>query len=153
MQLTKNFTLEEFLISQTAARLNIDNTPSPSVISNLQLLCTNVLQPLRDKLGQMSISSGYRCSILNSRIGGAADSQHLYGQAADITIPTMGNAALAEYIRDNLMFDQVILEFYQLGVPQSGWVHVSYTNGINRQQCLTAVKQNGKTVYLKGIVA
>lgn len=153
MQLTKNFTLNEFLVSQTAARLNIDNTPGPYVISNLQLLCTRVLQPLRDALGQMNISSGYRSSILNLRIGGASNSQHLYGSAADITIPGMSNVVLAEYIRDNLMFDQVILEFYQQGVPDSGWVHVSYVNSANRQQCLTARKQDGLTVYLKGIIA
>ena len=72
--------------------------------------------------------------------------------AADINVPGMGNDDLAEYIRDNMDFDQVILEFHTLGQPASGWVHVSFNIKGNKKDVLTAVKQNGKTVYLKGIV-
>jgi uncharacterized protein YcbK (DUF882 family) len=75
------------------------------------------------------------------------------GQAADIEIPGVPNSELAEYIRDNLPFTQVILEFYTRGVPDSGWVHVSYDPQNLKRQALTAVKENGKTVYLQGLVA
>jgi len=152
MKLSQNFSLDEFLISQTASRKGIDNTPTTEVIENLKQLAINVLQPLRDKLGPVVITSGYRSPKLNKAVGGAATSQHLTGCAADINIPTMGNDELAIYIRDKLDFDQVILEFYQLGKPNSGWVHVSYVTRGNKKECLTAVKQNNKTVYLKGIV-
>lgn len=151
MNLSKNFTLDEFLISQTASRLGIDNTPPEDVVENLTALVENILQPLREELGPVVISSGYRSPELNRAVGGAVNSEHLTGCAADINIPTMGNDELAEYIRDNLDFNQVILEFYTLGKPQSGWVHVSYSTVHNKNECLTATKQNGKTVYLKGI--
>ena len=152
MNLSENFVLDEFLVSQTASRQGIDNIPSPEVVENLRNLVVNILQPLRNKLGPMCISSGFRCPQLNSAIGGAVNSQHIYGMAADINVPGMGNDELAEYIRDNMDFDQVILEFHTLGQPASGWVHVSYNIKGNKKDVLTAVKQNGKTVYLKGIV-
>lgn len=152
MKLSENFTLDEFLVSQTASRDGIDNIPSPEVVENLRNLVINILQPLRNKFGPMSISSGFRCPKLNTAIGGAVNSQHIYGMAADINVPGLGNDDLAEYIRDNMDFDQVILEFYTLGRPSSGWVHVSFNTKGNKKDVLTAVKQNGKTVYLKGIV-
>jgi len=148
MNLSENFVLDEFLVSQTASRQGIDNIPSPEVVENLRNLVVNILQPLRNKLGPMCISSGFRCPQLNSAIGGAVNSQHIYGMAADINVPGMGNDDLA----DNMDFDQVILEFHTLGQPASGWVHVSYNIKGNKKDVLTAVKQNGKTVYLKGIV-
>ena len=73
--------------------------------------------------------------------------------AADIEIPGVANAELAQWIVDNVSFRQVILEFYTPGIPDSGWVHVSYNAGDNKKQVLTATKQNGKTVYLQGLVA
>jgi hypothetical protein len=73
--------------------------------------------------------------------------------AADIEIPGIANAELAQWIVDNLDFTQVILEFYTPGIPDSGWVHVSYVPEDLRKQVLTATKQNGKTVYLQGLVA
>jgi len=151
-QLSKNFSLDEFLVSQKAKENNIDNTPSGEVIENLRKLVLNILQPLRDKFGQVGITSGYRSPALNAAVGGAKDSQHQYGMAADIHVPGMGNDKLAEYIRDNFDFDQVILEFHTAGNPSSGWVHVSYNAPHNRKESLTAVKQDGKTVYLKGII-
>ena len=153
MQLTENFTLSEFLISQTASRLGIDNTPTQQVVDNLRLLCENILQPLRLALGPVVVSSGYRSPLLNKAIGGAANSQHMLGQAADIQIPGIGNDELARFIASQFQFDQVILEFYTLGEPDSGWVHVSYNLEGNRRQELTAVKQGGKTVYLAGIIS
>ncbi len=152
MQLSNNFTLNEFLISQTASRLGIDNTPPEFVIENLKALCHNILQPLRDNYGPVVVTSGYRCPELNKAIGGAVNSQHLEGKAADIHIPSLSNDNLARIIAANFEFDQVILEFYTLGKPNSGWVHVSYNTAGNKKEELTAVKQNGKTVYLKGIV-
>lgn len=151
MNLSENFTLDEFLVSQTASRLGIDNIPTPEVVENLRALVENILQPLRRELGPVVISSGYRSPELNRAVGGATSSEHLTGCAADINIPTMGNDELAEYIRDNLEFNQVILEFYTQGRPQSGWVHVSYSTSYNKKECLTAVKRDGRTVYLKGI--
>jgi zinc D-Ala-D-Ala carboxypeptidase len=75
------------------------------------------------------------------------------GQACDIEIPGIPNAELAEWIKDNLEYNQLILEFYTPGVPDSGWVHVSYIPEDNKKQVLTATKKDGKTVYLQGLVA
>jgi hypothetical protein len=87
-------------------------------------------------------------------VGGSSRSQHCKGEAADIEVPGTPNAELAEWIRDNLEFDQLILEFYTSGVPDSGWVHVSYkTDGTNRKSILTATRVNGKTEYSTGINA
>lgn len=99
MKLTQHFALEEFTRSQTAARLGIDNTLNPAffadslVIANLKNLCTQVLEPLRRHIDKpIVISSGYRCPVLNRAVGGVANSQHLTGQAADITIPSVAEA-------------------------------------------------------------
>lgn len=149
MQLTKNFTLEEMLRSQTATRLNIIKQfiPPQSVIDNLTTLCKKVLQPLRDKIRKaVSVSSGYRSPKVNKAIGGATNNQHLKGQAADISAGGFTPEQLYQHIKNSdLVFDQLIQEFDQ-------WVHVSY-NPItkdNRRQCLRAIKQNGKTKYIAG---
>mgnify|MGYP000054873608 CR=1 FL=1 len=152
MRLTTNFTLEEMIFSQTASRYGLSNSPSQQVIGNLQRLCENVLQPLRNAFGPVVVSSGYRSSLVNSRVGGAANSDHLYGCAADITIPGIANINIAEYIKNKMDFKQVILEFPVRGLPYAGWVHVSYEAGKNTKECLTAVKSDGKTVYLKGLI-
>jgi len=151
MQLSKNFTLAEFTKSQTAIRLGIDNTPNDELIKSAKLLAENVLQPVRDALGPTSVNSGYRGPELNKAIGGAKASQHMTCQAADIEVPGVPNYELAKWIEDNLDFDQVILEFYTPGVPDSGWVHVSYTGKDHRKQSLTAAKVNGKTAYSVGL--
>jgi len=147
MQLTKNFTLAEFLRSQTATRLNIEEqfNPPQEVIDNLTILCKKVLQPLRDKIRKaVSVSSGYRCFKVNKAIGGATNSQHLKGQAADISAGGFTPEQLYQRIKtSDIVFDQLIQEFDQ-------WVHVSYNPVAknNRRQCLRAVKQNGKTKYI-----
>jgi uncharacterized protein YcbK (DUF882 family) len=154
MKLSNNFVLSEFTKSQAAERLGVDNTPSQVVINNLKLLVSNVLQPVRDHYGKtMVISSGYRSPALNKAVGGAKTSDHMTGCAADIEIPGVANYDLAVYIRDNLPFTQVILEFYTPGIPDSGWVHVSYDSGDLRKQTLTATRKDGKTVYLQGLTA
>lgn len=153
MKLSRNFSLEEFTKSQTAIRLGIDNTPSDEEIAALIALCDNVLQPVREYFGITTINSGYRGNVLNRRIGGARKSQHKYGQAADIEVPGVSNYDLANWIKENLEFDQLILEFYTPGVLDSGWVHVSWQNErVNRNTVLTAIKQHRRTVYKVGLV-
>ena len=89
---------------------------------------------------------------MNEAVGGSSKSQHCKGEAVDIEVPGVPNAEVAEWIRDNLSFDQLILEFYTVGIPDSGWVHVSYLDpDANRKSVLTAVKEDGKTVYKIGI--
>lgn len=154
MNLSHNFTLQELIKSHEAVRKGLDNAPSQEVISNLQELSNMVLQPVRDHFDKsVTVNSGYRSPEVNTAVGGSKTSDHCKGQAADIEIAGVPNAELAEWIRDNLAFTQVILEFYTQGIPDSGWVHVSYNPANLKKQSLTAVKQDGKTVYLQGLVA
>lgn len=154
MNLTKNFTLNELTQSETALRKGLNNAPTQDVITALQTLAVNVLQPVRDHYGRgVKVNSGYRSPEVNASVGGSKTSDHCKGMAADIEIPGLPNVELAKYIRDALQFTQVILEFYTPGVPDSGWVHVSYDPANLKRQALTAVKQDGKTVYLPGLVA
>lgn len=154
MNLTNNFTLQELTKSETALRNDLDNTPGDEVIANLKLLCEKVLQPIRDHFAKgVKVNSGYRSPEVNAAVGGSRTSDHCKGMAADIEIPGLPNAELAEWIESNLEYTQVILEFYTPGVPDSGWVHVSYDPNNVKKQSLTAVKQQGKTVYLNGLVA
>ena len=153
MRLSENFTMAEFTKSQTAERKGIDNTPEGEHLEAAQALFENVVQPVRDHFGPTVINSGYRSPALNEAVGGSSTSQHCKGQAADIEVPGTPNADLAQWIVDNVDFDQVILEFYTPGIPDSGWVHVSYkADGDNRKSILTAMKENGKTVYKPGII-
>ena len=149
MQLSKNFTLREMTRSQTATRKGIDNNPTGTHQSNLVLLCQNILQPLRDYFGRpLRVTSGYRSPELCIAIGSSINSQHAKGQAADFEIPGISNKELAEHIRENLNFDQLILEFHTTDDPMSGWVHCSYNNiEENRKKFLRAYKDNGKTKY------
>ncbi len=153
-QLSKNFWLSEFTKSQTATRLGIYNIPTEAEVDKLVILCTNVIQPVRDNFGVTAINSGFRSVILNRRIGGSATSQHCKGEAADFECPVHSNYDVAKWIRDNLDFDQLILEFHQPGIPSSGWVHCSYkSKETNRNQVLTAVRENGRTIYKVGLIA
>ena len=154
MNLTKNFTLSEMTKSETALRHGIDNTPGEQEMSALKVLAEKVLQPIRDHFQKgVKVNSAYRSPEVNSKVGGSRTSDHCRGQAADIEIPGVANAELAQWIVDNLEFRQVILEFYTQGIPDSGWVHVSYVPEDNKKQVLTAIKKDGKTVYLNGLVA
>lgn len=149
MKLSKNFWLAEFTKSQTAIRLGINNAPTGDHLQNLQRLIDNVLQPARDALGPMVVNSGYRSPSLNARIGGAVNSQHSLGEAADIECPAVGNLELARWIAENTEFDQLILEGHNPDQPNSGWVHVSYRQGRNRREQLTATFINGKARYAR----
>ena len=149
MNLSKNFTLCELTKSQTAIRLGIDNTPSSQQIFHLQNLCENVLQKIRDRFEKpVIVSSGFRSIELCHAIGSSAKSQHAKGQAADIEVLNVDNKVLAEWIKNNLIFDQLILEFYKESDPQSGWIHISYVNDNPRKQSLKAYKDKGKTRYI-----
>lgn len=154
MKLTNNFSLAEMTKSDTALRLDMDNTPGPEEVDNMTRLCECVLQPVRNHFGKgVKVNSGFRHPNVNAKVGGSKTSDHCKGMAADIEIPGVANADLAKWIVDNLEFRQVILEFYTPGVPDSGWVHVSYNPSDNKKQVLTATKKEGKTVYLNGLIA
>jgi len=143
MKLSQHFSLDEFAFSQTAVRLEIDNTPSEAVIKNLKYLCENCLEPLREIIDRpLKITSGYRCQQLNGLIGGSKNSQHITGHAADIKVKGINTELLFQtIIESKIIFDQVINEF-------SSWVHISFDINFNRMNILRAIKKNGKTVYL-----
>ena len=149
MKLSPNFSLLELTKSQTAERKGIDNTPSPEHQENLKLLCTAILQPVRDHFGRVvSVSSGYRSPELCTAIGSKTTSQHAKGQAADFEIFGVSNKTLADYIDSELHYDQLILEYWNDSDPNSGWVHCSYSQKKNRKQYLKAYKdENNKTCY------
>ena len=154
MKLSENFTMAEFIKSDTANRLGIDNTPEGEHLEAAKELFENVVQKVRDHFGPTVLNSGYRCPELNEAVRGSKTSQHCKGEAADIEVPGVANADVANWIVENLDFDQVILEFYTPGEPSSGWVHVSYkADGTNRKSVLTASRVDGKTVYTNGINA
>ena len=154
MNLSANFSLHEMCKSETAMRMGLDNTPGDQEIENLRLLCEKVLQPVRDHYGKgVKVNSAYRSPESNAAVGGSKTSDHCKGMAADIEIPGVANADLAQWIMDNLDYTQLILEFYTPGIPDSGWVHVSFDPNNLRKQELTATKVAGKTTYLPGLVA
>jgi zinc D-Ala-D-Ala carboxypeptidase len=142
MNLSENFTLAELIRTSTG----LDNTPNEEQIENLRLLCVNVLQPARDALGVIKITSGFRAPAVNAKIGGAPSSQHVKGQAADLMM-SGGQKKLLDWIIANVEFDQIISEFPDKnGNP--AWVHVSFAEGKNRMQKLKAIKSGGKTKYV-----
>jgi len=137
--------------SQTAIRMGLANNPSEAQVENLRILCERVLQPVRDHFGKVvTVSSGYRDIVLSRKLGSSDKSQHCKGQAADVEIFSIPNNELSDWIKENLMFDQLILEYFNIneGV-NSGWVHVSYnpTISLNRKEYLMATKKNGRTEY------
>jgi zinc D-Ala-D-Ala carboxypeptidase len=148
MKLSANFSLAE--LTKTNVR-QFDNTPSMQVIDNLQVLVDNVLQPIRNKFGPVTVTSGYRSPEVNKAIGGSATSDHCFGFAADFEVAGVDNKELARWVADNLKFKQLILEFYTKGVPDSGWVHVSYDKTNLTQKVMTATRVGGRTVYSLGI--
>lgn len=152
MRLSKNFTLKELIKSDTAVRKGINNNPNEDHITNLERLATNILQPVRDHFGKVvSVSSGFRSGELCIAIGSSVNSQHADGCAADFEIFGVSNKEVADWIVDNLNFDQCILEFWKPEEPNSGWVHCSYKNDEdNRREYLRAFRgADGRTVYQK----
>lgn len=145
MNLTANFRLWELVKSSTADRLGIDNTPNSEEIGNLRKLCEKILQPARDELGPIRISSGFRSEELNIAVGGVSNSDHRLGFAADVIPINVGTKKLAEWVVENCPeFDQVILEFGTLDNPN--WIHLSAAPR-NRKQVLRATREDGRVAY------
>ena len=147
MKLSAHLDLSEVIRSESAKRNGISNMPIALHIENFKLLAEKVFEPIRTHFGcPIHISSGYRSAELNKCIGGSLSSQHCFGEAIDIDMDgsTSGvtNKMVFDYIKDNLVYDQIINEF------DYSWVHVSYAaNGRNRKQALDAIRVNGKTTY------
>ena len=138
MQLSKHFNLKEFTKSQIASRNGINNTPHSGDVKNLENLCYEILEPVRAKFDKpITINSGFRCLEVNRKLGSSDSSQHTKGQAVDFEIAGISNLQVALWIQNNCDFDQLILEFWKEGEPNSGWVHCSYKEGSNRKQVLT----------------
>ena len=147
MNLTRNFSLSELTKSDTAIRRGINNNPSAEQVEKLKLLCENILQPVRDHFGRVKVTSGFRSEQLCIKIGSSVNSQHAKAEAADFEVMGTDNAELADWIYANLDFDQLILEFYTPGEPNSGWVHCSWVAENPRKQLLRAYREDGKTRY------
>ncbi|SDH27861.1 D-Ala-D-Ala carboxypeptidase family metallohydrolase [Nitrosomonas sp. Nm132] len=150
-KLSPHFTLDELIHSDKAIELGIDNTPPVEVLSGLILLCEKILEPVRAHYGKpFRPNSGYRSPALNKAIPGSSKtSQHMLGQAVDFEVPGVSNYDLACWVKDNLIFDQLILENYTSGIPSSGWVHVSLKPDQNRMQCLTIKGKNKQQGLIK----
>lgn len=141
MNLSKNFTLEELCI--TTSRLG--NVPDATSLLNLKTLVQEVLQPLRDLYQHpIKVNSGFRSAAVNAAAGGAKDSQHCKGEAADLD--AADNSALFSLIRSRLKFDQLIWEGGDSVQP--AWVHVSFREGHNRGQVLRMQVINGQKHYV-----
>jgi hypothetical protein len=150
MKLSEHLSLIEVTRSDYAKRNGIDNMPNPEHTENLIELANKIFEPVRKYLNKpIHVSSGYRSKQLNAKIGGAKNSQHTKGQAIDIDQGNRKeNMEIFDFIKNNLEFDQLILEHPIDGLPD--WVHVSYdTNGKQRKEILVAKKVNGKTTYTK----
>ena len=141
--MTKNFSLAEL----TKTNTGLPNALPKHLEGNLRAIAENVLQPARDALGAIEVTSAYRSPAVNKAVGGSKTSQHVQAQAADLKF-SGGNDVLLEWLLENVDFDQIINEHPDKnGVP--AWVHISYVQGNNRKQKLKAVKVNGKTKYLQ----
>ena len=147
MKLTPNFSLQELTKSDTAIRKGIDNEPNADQIDKLKRLCEKVLQPVRDHFGRVKVTSGYRSPELCVAIGSSLNSQHAKAEAVDFECVGVDNAEVADWVHKNLETDQLILEFYTPGEPNSGWIHCSWIEGTPRASYLHAYKSEGKTKY------
>ena len=147
--LSPHFTLAELTKSSTAIRMGIHNEPEPYHFSALTHLCVTILEPIREHFGvAFSPSSGFRSPQLCEAIGSSRKSQHTKGEAADFEIPGVDNHLVASWIRDNLLFDQLILEGYTDEDKNSGWIHCSTTGDGNRKEVLRYHRDTG---YLHGL--
>ena len=146
---SKHISYKEGVYSITATRKGIDNTPGDDQLHFMEIIAEKVFEPLREWVsGPIKINSFYRCPELNKAIGGSATSQHCKGQAMDIddTFGRATNAEMFHWIKENLDFDQMIWEFGDDDNPD--WVHISYVSeNKNRNRCLRAHRNNGKTAY------
>tara|TARA_R110001592_G_scaffold303141_1_gene575255 strand:- start:45 stop:521 length:477 start_codon:yes stop_codon:yes gene_type:complete len=147
MQLSRNFSLQELTKSDTAIRKGIDNEPNADQIDKLKALCENILQPVRDQFGRVKVTSGYRSPELCIAIGSNLTSQHSKAEAVDFECMGVDNAEVADWIKQNLETDQLILEYYTPGEPNSGWIHASYIPFNPRHQYMRAYREEKKTKY------
>ena len=147
MNLSRNFTLSEMTKSDTAIRKGINNNPNAEQIEKLKTLCEKILQPVRDHFGRVKVTSGFRSVELCQAIGSSVNSQHAKAEACDFEVIGVDNAELADWIHRELEWDQLILEFYTPGEPNSGWIHCSVTEGMPRKSFLHAFRSEGKTKY------
>jgi len=149
MGISKHISDKESVYSRTALRLGIENKPNNEQLASMKLLAEEVFEPLRAYVGgPIKINSFFRSPELNKAIGGSVKSQHCHGQAIDLddTFGRCTNAEMYEFIKKHLDFDQMIWEFGDDENPD--WVHVSYVSKKqNRNRCLQAYKENGKTKY------
>ena len=147
--ISKHISYKEGIYSRTALRLDIKNEPNKEQLKNMKLLAEKVFEPLRIEVGgPIKVNSFFRSPELNKAIGGSSKSQHCHGQAIDLddTFGHMSNAQMYYFIKSELDFDQMIWEFGNNKNPN--WVHVSYVSPEkNRNRCLRAYKENGKTKY------
>jgi hypothetical protein len=156
IELSDHFKLSEFTKSDTALKHNIDNqVHDTSIACNLTALCEKVLEPVRAIAGRsLAVTSGYRSAALNKRVGGASNSQHLFGEAADI-VPAGGEVmalALAVRMREDIPFDQLIFENRMRGGQWRQWIHISHRRtGDNRGEVLTIVIDDNGTQTFAGI--
>lgn len=143
MKLSQYFELKEFENSDTARAKGINNSVPVELVPCIVRLHDNILYPLRKNVGHpVRITSGYRCAALNKAVGGAADSQHSKGEAADIEVNGQSNLAVFNWIRKHCEFDQLILE----KVGNAEWVHVSFKFDANRRQCLVYDGRSYKSI-------
>jgi hypothetical protein len=147
MNLSRNFTLQELTKSDTAIRKGIDNNPNADQVEKLKLLCERVLQPVRDHFGRVKVTSGFRSPELCAAIGSSVNSQHAKAEAVDFEVIGVDNAEVADWIYKNIRTDQLILEFYTPGEPNSGWIHASYIEFNPRAQYLRAYREDKKVKY------
>lgn len=144
MNLSKNFPLSEMLKSTKAQQLGIKNIPTEGEIEQMRLLAVNILQPLRDVVGPVIISSGFRNGELNRAVGGSSTSQHRFGQAADIVIRGMSVADVCALVHKlKLPFDQMIDE----KDGDATWTHISYGPRHRRQHLKARRNAAGRMVY------
>ena len=152
IKLSKNFTLYEFLKSDIALRLGIDNSLPIDFLPRIKYLVDNVLQPLRDEFGRIRVTSGYRSVLLCEAIGSSSRSNHAFGLAADIEPiePSVTLLDIMEYIESNLPFKELIAEY----MP-SGWVHVAAQDGANFKSIKLKDNEHNYTrvnfSYIKGL--
>lgn len=136
--MAKYFTLSELTASSTAVQKGIDNTAPPDIKVKLTTLMNNCLDPIRELWGRpITVNSGFRCPTLNKAVGGAPTSQHMKGEAADITAgsPEKNKELFDMIVASGIEFDQLIAEGHKQGVPYK-WLHVSYKGSGNRKQIL-----------------